>query len=237
MDSGMMGAMTEHAPLPVRKKGSWGARIILVVVALLMVVIACFALASILPVWWANVIRNQVQGSLGAGILVGMFYGFVFTFVPLLVAWQATRKAVKRPWKIFIVLLAVALATPNLLTAGILIGNSEAAHNGQRIFGTDATWFPMWTQISAIAAVVIFTGGVIMWTLWRGRGKKMRAFKQAEAERSKTAKSSETETRDAERTAAGTPTSGLSAYPDDANSRATNLVDGKPDLDGRADTK
>jgi uncharacterized membrane protein YqiK len=51
-----------------------------------------------------------------------------------------------------ILVAAVALASPNLLTAGTMFGSSQAAHNGQRILGTEATWFPMWTQISAMAA-------------------------------------------------------------------------------------
>ncbi|WP_426998926.1 hypothetical protein [Pseudarthrobacter sp. N5] len=222
--------MAEHAQVPVRKKGNWGAKIIVVLVALLIVVIAYFALASILPVWWANVIRNQVQGNLGAGILVGMFYGFEFTFVPLLVVWQATHKAVKWGWKIVIVLLAVALATPNPMTAGILITNSEAAHNGQRIFGTEPTWFPMWTQVSATAAFVIFVASVILWTIWCGRGKKMKALKQPEAERVKAAKQAGKEAKDA-----GRPTSGLAAIFDDAKTRVVDIFDPKPVLDGRAD--
>jgi hypothetical protein len=176
---------------------NWPARIILAVVAVLVLVIAYFALAAVLPVWWANVIRNQVQGNLGAGILVGMFYGSVFTFVPLLVAWQATRKAVEWPWKIALVLLAVVLATPNLLTAAIMMSNSAAAHNGQRILGTEATWFTLWTQISAVAAVVIFVVGLILWTNWRQRGKKVRAFKKADAERALSSKAAEAEAGDA----------------------------------------
>ncbi|MCO4276268.1 hypothetical protein NG701_17875 [Pseudarthrobacter sp. HLT3-5] len=180
--------MRTHSEESPAKKANWAARIILVVVALVVLAIAYFAFAAILPVWWANVIRNQVQGNLGAGILVGMFYGFVFTFVPLLVAWQATRKSVNWPWKLTIVLAAVALASPNLLTAGIMFGSSQAAHNGQRILGTEATWFPLWTQISAIAAAVIFVVGVILWRVWRQRGKKMKVLKKADAERSLAAK-------------------------------------------------
>jgi hypothetical protein len=176
---------------------NWPARIILAGVAFLVLVIAYFALAAVLPVWWANVIRHQVQGNLGAGILVGMFYGFVFTFVPLLVAWQATRKAIRWPWKIALVLLAVVLATPNLLTAAIMISNSTAAHNGQRILGTEATWFPLWTQISAVAAVAVLVVGLLLWSNWRQRGKKVKAFKKADAERALASKAAEAEARDA----------------------------------------
>jgi len=184
----MMRRMRTDAQETPAKKANWAARIILVVVALVVLGISYFAFAAILPVWWANVIRNQVQGNLGAGILVGMFYGFIFTFVPLLVAWQATRKAVSWPWKLAILLAAVALASPNLLTAGIMFGSSQAAHNGQRILGTEATWFPMWTQISAIAAAVIFVVGLVLWRVWRLRGKKMKVLKKADAERSVAAK-------------------------------------------------
>jgi hypothetical protein len=108
--------------------------------------------------------------------------------VPLLVAWQATRKSLRWPWKIAILIVAVAIAAPNLLTAGIMFGSSEAAHNGQRILGTEATWFPLWTQIAAIAAVVIFVVGVILWKVWRQRGRKVKLLKKAEAERSVPAK-------------------------------------------------
>ncbi|MET3175205.1 UNVERIFIED_ORG: glucan phosphoethanolaminetransferase (alkaline phosphatase superfamily) [Arthrobacter sp. UYCu721] len=184
----MMGRMRTHPQETPGKKANWAARIILGAVALVVLSITYFAFAAILPVWWANVIRNQVQGNLGAGILVGMFYGFVFTFVPLLVAWQAMRKAVIWPWKLVILVAAVALASPNLLTAGIMFGSSQAAHNGQRILGTEATWFPLWTQIGAIAAAVIFVVGVVLWRIWRQRGRKMKALKKVDAERSMAAK-------------------------------------------------
>lgn len=184
----MMRRMRTHAQQSPAKKANWAARIIFIVVALVVLAIAYFAFAAVLPVWWANVIRGQVQGSLGAGILVGMFYGFVFTLVPLLAAWQATRKSVGWPWKLIIFLAAVALASPNLLTAGIMFGSSQAAHNGQRILGAEATWFPFWTQISAIAAAAMFVVGLTLWRVWRQRGKTVKALKKADAERSLSAK-------------------------------------------------
>ncbi|MEE2522794.1 hypothetical protein V1639_11555 [Pseudarthrobacter sp. J75] len=194
--------MTENTQAQPVKKTNWVARIIFGVVALVILVLAYFILAAFLPVWWATTIGNQVQGDLAAGVWVGMFYGFVFTLLPLMVAWQATRKQVSWPWKIVLILLGVALATPNLLTAAILISNSESAHNGQRILGTEATWFPIWTQISAVAAVVAFVAGVVLWKIWRHRGQKVKAFKKAEAERALAAKNAE---RDARSSSAGKP--------------------------------
>lgn len=187
--------MTANAEAQPAKKTNWVARIIFGVVVLVILVLAYFILAAFLPVWWATTIGNQVQGDLAAGVWVGMFYGFVFTFVPLLVAWQATRKRVSWPWKIALILLGVALATPNLLTAAILISNSESAHNGQRILGTEATWFPIWTQISAVAAAVAFIAGVVLWKIWRQRGRKVKELKKAEAARIAAAKNADRDVR------------------------------------------
>ncbi|MGO4249034.1 hypothetical protein AB4Y87_17610 [Paenarthrobacter sp. RAF54_2] len=189
--------MTEQAQVPARKKRNWGVKIILILVALLVAVAAYFILGAILPRWWSDVVAGQIRRDLGASVLVGMFYGFVFTFVPLVVAWQATHKAVSWPWKIVILLAAVAIATPNLLTAGIVFGSTESAHAGQRTLSVDAGFFTTWTAISAVVAAVIFAVVTVLWALWRRRGKQMRVLKQAESERTKAAKRAEQEARDA----------------------------------------
>ncbi|MGG5175611.1 hypothetical protein ACQQCD_11470 [Pseudarthrobacter sp. J1763] len=160
-----------------RKRGNWVAKLVLIVVAIAIAVVAYFILAAILPRWWADTIAGQIKRDLGASILVGVFYGFVFTFVPLLVAWQATNKRVSWPWKFVIVLIAVAIATPNLLTAGILIGSSESAHAGQRTLSIDAGFFSTWTTISAIAAAVIFVILLILWTAWRRNRRTVKRLK------------------------------------------------------------
>lgn len=188
--------MTEQAQVPARKKRNWGVKIILILVALLVAVAAYFILGAILPRWWSDVVAGQIRRDLGASVLVGMFYGFVFTFIPLAVAWQATHKAVSWPWKIVILLAAVAIATPNLLTAGIVFGSTESAHAGQRTLSVDAGFFTTWTAISAVAAAVVFVVVTVLWALWRQRGKQMRALKQAESERTRAAKRAEQEARD-----------------------------------------
>ncbi|WP_309074300.1 hypothetical protein [Paenarthrobacter sp.] len=188
--------MTEQAQVPARKKRNWGVKIILILVAVLVAVAAYFILGAILPRWWSDVIAGQIRRDLGASVLVGMFYGFVFTFIPLLVAWQATRKAVSWPWKIVIVLVAVAIATPNLLTAGIVFGSTESAHAGQRTLSVDAGFFTTWTAISAVTAVVVFIAVTILWALWRRRGKQMKVLRQAENQRVRAGKSAEAEAQD-----------------------------------------
>ncbi|YCH09484.1 hypothetical protein ACTAQJ_07920 [Arthrobacter sp. alpha11c] len=188
--------MTEQAQVPARKKRNWGVKIILILVALLVAVAAYFILGAILPRWWSDVVAGQIRRDLAASVLVGMFYGFVFTFIPLVVAWQATHKAVSWPWKIVILLAAVAIATPNLLTAGIVFGSTESAHAGQRTLSVDAGFFTTWTAISAVAAAVIFVVVTVLWALWRRRGKQMRVLKHAESERTKATKRAEQEARD-----------------------------------------
>lgn len=188
--------MTEQAQVPAQKKRNWGVKTILILVAVLVAVAAYFILGAVLPRWWSDVIAGQIRRDLGASVLVGMFYGFVFTFVPLLVAWQATRKAVSWPWKIALVLVAVAIATPNLLTAGIAFGSTESAHAGQRTLSVDAGFFTTWTAISAVAAVVVFIAVTILWALWRRRGKQMKVLRQAENQRVRAAKNAETQAQD-----------------------------------------
>jgi hypothetical protein len=90
--------MTEQAQVPARKKRNWGVKIILILVALLVAVAAYFILGAILPRWWSDVVAGQIRRDLGASVLVGMFYGFVFTFIPLAVAFQATHKAITWPF-------------------------------------------------------------------------------------------------------------------------------------------
>ncbi|MFD1212174.1 hypothetical protein ACFQ36_08975 [Arthrobacter sp. GCM10027362] len=176
----------DSGPAPGKERGrtSWPARAAVVLLLLVLVVAAGAILSAIVPVWWATTIGTQVGGDLSASIVVGMFYGFTFTLLPLLVAWQARFKRVSWPWKVGILVVAVLLAAPNLLTAGIALGTSNSAHQAQRILGTEATWFIPWTLYSAIAAALVFVAIVVLWTMWRRRGRALRTM-QAGRDRSR----------------------------------------------------
>ena len=91
------------------------------------IVIAYLIAAAVLPRWWAHRIGDQVDESMAAGIGLGLFYGFAFTFIPVLILTFAIRR--KRSWKArgWLAVVAVVLALPNLLTLGIVLGNSSAA--------------------------------------------------------------------------------------------------------------
>ncbi len=217
----MMGAMTEQAPVSPKKKGNWGAKIILILVALVFAVISYFALAAFLPRWWSQTIGQQVNGSISAGILAGMFYGFVFTFAAALVALIGLNRKVGWPFKIALVVLGVAISTPNLLTLSIALGSSNGAHAGERVLDVDAPGFRTASLVAAIAGFVAAVVLVVLVQMWRSRGKKMKVLQRAERDRLQAEK-------EAGQAAAGRPTSG-SVSPGDPTPRRTDGPDGIPD--------
>ena len=119
----------------------WLRRFVIAVVAVAALIGLAFLAAAFLPRWWAHRVAHQVNGSMSVGIILGLFYGFVFTVLPLGTAWRAFRK--RRPWKVWasLAVLAIVLAGPNLLTLGIVIGSGHAAHAGERTLDVDAPGF------------------------------------------------------------------------------------------------
>ncbi|GAA3321222.1 MULTISPECIES: hypothetical protein [Paeniglutamicibacter] len=158
-------------------KPRWGLRIGLGIAAVALLAIVYLIVRLFLPVWWATNIGNQTQGSLSSGIILGLVYGFVFTFVPLLIIWQARYKKVSWPWKSVIVIVAILLAIPNLLTLSIYANSSSAAAKARSMIDISATYFPSWSIGGAAAALVLFVGIAAFWHLWHSRGKKLKAMK------------------------------------------------------------
>jgi MFS family permease len=157
----------------------WGRRIVAGAIILVVAVLLFFIGAAFLPRWWAHRIGDQVGQSTASGIGIGLFYGSVFTVLPLLVLWFGFRK--RRSWKVWsaTVLGAAILATPNLLTLGIVVGSGNAAHAGERTLDVEAPYFRASTLIGTIAA------GVIVLVLWyilrmRRRGKRTERHLRAE---------------------------------------------------------
>ena len=138
-----------HEPRWVRRARAWldGSgrmwlrRFVIGVVAVVALIGLAFLAAAFLPRWWSHRVAHQVNGSMSVGIILGLFYGFLFTVLPLGTAWRAFRK--RRPWKVWAGLgvLAIVLAGPTLLTLGIVIGSGHAAHAGERTLDVDAPGF------------------------------------------------------------------------------------------------
>src|SRR5258705_88145 len=134
----------------------WLRRFVIAVLVAGVLILLAFLGAAFLPRWWAHRLAHQVNGGMTTGIILGLFYGFIFTIIPLFVAFRAFRR--RRPWKVWTVLgvIALLLAGPNLLTLGIVIGSGKAAHAGERTLDVDAPGFRGATLAGAIVAFLTF---------------------------------------------------------------------------------
>ncbi len=120
-------------------------------VALALVIV--FAV-TVVPRWWAQRVGDMVDGSMTAGVMLGLLFGAVFTVLPMLALWLGVR--LRRNWKRsgLCLLAAFLLASPNLATLGIVLGNGNAAHAGERILDVDGPGFRAATLVGAIVAVL-----------------------------------------------------------------------------------
>lgn len=153
------------------KERRWGRRLVIGGFLVLAAVVVFVIGAAFLPRWWAHRIGDQVNQSTASGIGIGLFYGSVFTFVPLVMLWLGFRR--RRSWKVWlgVTVGAALIAIPNLLTLGIVVGSGDAAHAGERTLDVEAPYFRASTLIGAIGAAVIVL--VLMYILWmRRRGKR-----------------------------------------------------------------
>jgi heme/copper-type cytochrome/quinol oxidase subunit 1 len=120
---------------------NWGRRALLALVGIVVLIVAGFAASATVPRWWSQRIGEQVDGSITQGVLVVLFYGFLFTLLPILVLaavlrWRRTPKAIA-----LAVVAALLLAVPNLMTLGIVLGTGNAAHAAERTLDVNAPAF------------------------------------------------------------------------------------------------
>ena len=114
---------------------------VFVAVGAVLTVLLYFLLSAFIPRWWSQAVGRQAGGRISGGIVIGLLYGFIFTFLPLIVLAQARHRAFSWPAKAIIVLVAAALTAPNLMTLGIAIGNGAAARAGNRTLDVMAPGF------------------------------------------------------------------------------------------------
>jgi hypothetical protein len=140
--------MTEAEPRTdlSRRLLTWGA----VFVGFLFVLMVA---AAFLPRWWAHRVGDQANESMAGAIMLGLFYGFIFTVLPLLlIVWGIRRRRSGRAW-LFIVGGAALLALPNLFTLGIVVGPGSGAHAGDRTLDVEAPGFRGATLAGVLIAV------------------------------------------------------------------------------------
>ena len=169
-----------NEPTEVDSGPDWGRRALWIGSILVVLLVAALIASATVPRWWAHRVGDQVDGSIAQGTLVGLFYGFVFTFLPvvvllLILRWRRTPKTL-----IVAFVLAVVLALPNLMTLGIVLGRGNAAHAGDRVLDVEAPAFRGGTLAGAILAVLLvgFIGYLI--------GSRRRAHEDARRARDTT---------------------------------------------------
>ncbi|MEV8146107.1 hypothetical protein [Specibacter sp. NPDC078709] len=162
------------------KMPTWLSRTVIGAVTAVVLVVGYLIGSVTVPLMWATSIRDQIGGQLGNSIPLGMFYGFVFTFVPVLIAWQAHRRKLNKWVRIFLLALGVVLLIPNLLTLGVIYGNSGSAADARNIWANSANWFGTWSQAFMLVGVVCAVALIVLGRMWLRRSKKLRELKAAE---------------------------------------------------------
>ena len=162
----MAGEVPEEPRLRV-----WAKRALVVVGVAGLLIVAGFLGAAFIPRWWSHRLGDQVNGSLTGGIFLGLFYGFVFTELPLVILWRGLRK--RRRVKVWAAWIggAILVALPNLFTLGIVLGSGNAAHAGERTLDVEAPGFRGGTLAGAIVAAVTFV--LFMYLVISGRRDKL----------------------------------------------------------------
>lgn len=179
---------------PSVSPGKWVKRIVGLIVLVALGYVAYKIAAAYFPRWWAQQIGDLVQGRVSYGTMWGLFFGFTFTFIPLLLLFQIRRRFLNWLWRGIIAVIAIALALPNWLTLAVVAGNSNAAHAGERIFDVEGVGFRNASLVGVIAgAVVAF---IILFISLRLSGRKKKV-KKLEAERDELRR--ERDERDAEK--------------------------------------
>ena len=140
---------------PEQPDSSWKRKFVVTAVAIGVVLLLGLIASATIPRWWAQQIGDQVDGSIVTGTLVGLFYGFVFTVLPMLVLgavllWKPSWRAI-----VMALAFAVLLAIPNLLTLGIVLGVGNAAHAGDRVLDVEAPAFRGASLGGALLAVAL----------------------------------------------------------------------------------
>lgn len=162
--------MTEVETSREKTSRPW-LRHLLVLFTLGLLVLVLWALAvTYVPRAWAQWLGNRIDGELTTGTAYGLAIGFVFTFVPLLIARQALRRW---SWKLRFgtLTLAVVVALPNLMTLGIVLGQGGGAHAGERILDVDGPGFRTASLIGAVGALAVFLL-LVGWGVMRVRNRR-----------------------------------------------------------------
>lgn len=118
-DKPRSGSGASAPPAWLRNVAVWvGAGLAIVVLAVLGV--------AVLPGWWASLVGGWVQGVFGRGVPIGLGVGALFMLLPLAVGALALRTGLTSKTRVTLIVVALLLLLPNVLTIAIALGNSDA---------------------------------------------------------------------------------------------------------------
>ncbi|CAM3057945.1 permease [Skermania piniformis] len=178
-----MSSQASPATAPDKSVPKWLIRVIAVVLGIVVLVIAYFILAAFVPRWWAQRIGSLADQSIARGITWGLFFGFVCTFVPLLLLLFGALRMRRRGGRYLApmaAILALIVAAPNLMTLTIVWGTGGGAHAGERILDVDGPGFRGATLTGAVVALLVFLLTGYFVARYRKRGKDLRRARNRE---------------------------------------------------------
>lgn len=179
-----MGRMADPE-VPAGRSGAdvWIRRIVVGLVVIVVAFIGFQMLSAYAPRSWAQHIGRRVNGNMSDGIMWGLFYGAVFTFVSVLVAAISAFRWVNWAWKAILIVLALAISIPNWLTLWVVVGTSRAAHAGERILDVDAPGFRAATVAGVAGGAILALAIVTTVAMSRRRKSQIRDLKGQLADR------------------------------------------------------
>ena len=147
-------------------------RLILIGLGILTAVVSWFVGAAVLPRWWAQRVGDAVDGRISLGAFLGVSAGVLFTVLGLLVLWLGFR--FRSSWRRAVATLALAalVASPNLLTLGIVIGDGSAVHAGERILDVEGPGYRGGTLVGTVLGFLL--AGAFAWVVASRRRNRRR---------------------------------------------------------------
>jgi hypothetical protein len=164
-------------PRPAEPRTDWSHRIKVWGGITVAVLVGLLIGAAFIPRWWAQRVGDQANESFTGGIMLGLFYGFIFTILPLLlIIWGIRRRRSAKAW-LWILGGVALLALPNLFTLGITLGPGSGAHAGDRTLDVEAPGFRGATLGGALLA---FAAVGFIWYLLSSRRRARRELRARE---------------------------------------------------------
>lgn len=161
-------------------------RLVMVVALVAALFLAWIVGAAVVPRWWAQRVSGLIEGRIVFGNLLGLGSGFLFMVLPLLVlrmGWKFSKSW--KNWKglLATIVAAAIVAAPNLLTLGIVLGTSKAAHAAERTMDVDGVGFRGGSLVGAVLGLLVFVGTALLLNSRRRNKRRVAALKAELANR------------------------------------------------------